>query len=224
MYKSIIKQMIPSVSEEEALGALKKSIQSLSIKYPHCTEEELEKGIRHAFTKGVSVLSLIAGLHSMSPKDDIKEKPQMSQSRQIESSTSFKDKKTGSFLKTMALGNTSGNGKYNMRNDVTRSGLDALGENHPLNRKYKGVSDDKLSASVSANPDHEHEVATAAANYMTKKFGGDDSKSAYSWRVGSGLTNDHFAGDHKDYKSHESVQDFQQNRGKSEMGVTKPSL
>ena len=85
------------------------------------------------------------------------------------------------------------------------------------------MDNSQVGESISKNPEHEKEIATHLANRLHDKFGGDESKMAYSWTMGHNLTNDHLKdGKHANYESHDYVQKYNKNRGAIEKTPSQP--
>ena len=144
---------------------------------------------------------------------------------------SFKDKKISNFLKAISMSESSGGknlhheqmksgihagdsaiGQYGLMPNTVKETVNRMGRDHPLHRKYSNMDNSQIGASLSANPDHENEIASHLANGLHDKFKGDESKMSYSWNQGHNLTNDHLKTSHADYKNHDYVQKYHKNK------------
>lgn len=153
---------------------------------------------------------------------------------------SYKDKKINNFLKAIEMNESSGgiNTNHKRMNSGIHSGDAAVGNyglmpntvkniaglmerGHPLRKKYLKMENSDIERSLSENPKHQKELATHLATKLHDKFGGDESRMAYSWNQGHNLTPDHFESSHKDYKNHDYVQKYHKNRGLIEKGPVK---
>lgn len=152
---------------------------------------------------------------------------------------SYKNKKIDSFLKAISMNESSGGkntnhktmesgihsgdaaiGRYGLMPNTVKEMANRMGRENPLSI-YSKMDNNKISQSIKKNPKHEVQIANFMANHLHDKFGGDESKMAYSWNQGHNLTNDHFQDSHKDYKNHDYVQKYHKNRGSLEKGPIK---
>lgn len=247
--KHIQKEESKTYSSEEVFHTIAERLVAKSASYTGFTEEELHKGMKNAFKTGLSVLGLIHGAHYIDSADTKKPAPR-SVERSVSSMSrpspkgSIKNNNIQNFLKAISMNESSGgknmnhrtmnsgmhkgdtaHGMYGLMPNTARDIAGRLPRNHSLNRTYKNMPNDQIGPSLKANPGHEKELATHMATRLHGKFGGDESKMAYSWLNGSSLTNDHFkeGGGHSDYKNHSYVKKYHNNRQQNEKTPVKPA-
>jgi len=153
---------------------------------------------------------------------------------------SYRDQKVGSFLNAISMNESSGGrnlnhrqmkggihdgdsavGKYGLMPNTIKETVGRMGKENPLYRQYRNMDNSQIGESMANNPDHEKEVATHLANRLQDKFGGDESKMSYSWNQGSNIKNSAFNEKHGDYKNHDYVKKYHENRTNIE---TNPKL
>jgi hypothetical protein len=149
-------------------------------------------------------------------------------------SSDSNENKTNNFLKAISMNESSGGintdhqqmkrgihagdsaiGQYGLMPNTIKEMSTRMGRSHPLN-SYSKMDSKGISESIRKNPDHEHQIAKFMANHLHNKFGGDESKMAYSWNQGHNLTQNHFDTSHKNYKDHDYVQKFNKNKSSFE--------
>lgn len=239
-------------SSDQVVRMVRERLLEKSQSYPECSEEELEKNIKNAFKTGLSVLGLIHGAHYFDKPDTqqpaprsiertIAAKPDPKVNMRPTVEGSYKDKSIKNFLKAISMNETSGgkdmdhktmkhgihagdtaHGLYGLMPNTVKETVNRMGRGHPLHRKYANMPNEKIGDSLSANPDHEQEIATHMANRLHAKHGGDESKMAYSWLNGTNLTDKHFASNHSGYADHDYVQKYHKHRQQIEKSPQKP--
>lgn len=247
-----------TISEEEAVEMIKSLIKRQIEKHAKnpISEEELQKGLKHAFKTGLTVLGMIHGAHYIGQPDSVESlKPaQVKVQERNPSSTkpvnkeddynlhkknpgSYKNKKIDSFLQAISMVESSDGknvnhkrlkngihagdaavGSYGLMPNTVKNIAGLMDKGHPLRRKYLKMNNEDIEASLSKNPSHQKELASHLATKLHDKFGGDESKMAYSWNQGHNLQPEHFKDSHKDYKNHDYVQKYHKNRSSIEKG------
>ena len=230
------------ISEEDAIVLVKGQIQkSLESHAGEFSEEELQKSIRNAFKTGLSVLGLIHGAHYMGASpEELSPARTIAQERVVEAPEkkesapqSFRDKKISNFLKATSAVESSGGrdtnhqrfgadhpmhpndaaiGEYGFMPNTVKEMAGRMGSDSPI-RRYRNMDNQEIEEKLGANPDHQNEIAGFLANRLHDRFGGDESKMAFSWNQGHNLTPEHFdSGKVGDYENHDYVQKYHQNR------------
>jgi hypothetical protein len=102
-------------------------------------------------------------------------------------------------------------GSYGLMPNTIKEMAVRMGKDSPF-YSYSKMDNSAISDSIKKNPEHERQIASYMANHLYDRFGGDESKMAYSWNQGHNLTNDHFEGKHKSYKDHDYVKKYHKNK------------
>ena len=115
-------------------------------------------------------------------------------------------------------------GNHGLMPNSVKEETTRMGRGGALHRIYANMPNEKIGDSLAANPKHYNAITNHLANRLSDKFGGDESKMAYSWNQGSNLTNDHFkeGGGHSKYQDHDYVKKYHNNRQQNEKTPQKP--
>jgi len=240
-------------SEKEVLDMLKDTLIKKSEKYKDIPIEELKKNWKKAFSNGLTILGMIHGAHYMGSGDKGKDasrelastKPTIQQVQEQKkptgSDTSYRNKRINSFLKAIAMNESSGGkntrherinsgihagdaaiGKYGLMPNTVKELANRMGKENPMNI-YSSMENKNIAKELKENPEHQEKFANFLANHLNDKFGGDESKMAYAYNQGHNLGLDAFENKHSNYKEHDYVNKYHKHRSEIEKTPVVPN-